>query len=42
MLNLVRLRYNESTLFFTAGGVVAQYAYDVSLNAGGMAGGGDS
>ena len=42
LLNLVRLRYNESTLFFTVGGVVAQYSYDASLNAGGTAGGGNS
>lgn len=41
LLNLVRLRYNDSTLFFTLGGVVAQYSYDASLNAGGTAGGGN-
>src|SRR5262245_36659868 len=41
LLNLVRLRYNDSTLFFTVGGVVAQYSYDASLNAGGTAGGGN-
>src|SRR5262249_43328487 len=41
LLNIVRLRYNESTLFFTVGGVVAQYSYDASLNAGGTAGGGN-
>jgi hypothetical protein len=32
LLNLVRLRYNDSMLFLGAGGVVAQYSYDVSLN----------
>jgi len=42
LLNLVRLRYNDSTLFFTLGGVVAQYSYDASLNAGGTAGGGNA
>src|SRR5262249_56245009 len=41
LLNIVRLRYNESTLFFTVGGVVAQYSYDASLNAGRTAGGGN-
>jgi hypothetical protein len=40
LLNLVRLRYNDSMLFLGVGGVVAQYAYDASLNAGGQAGGG--
>src|SRR5262249_4487542 len=42
LLNLVRLRYNDSMLFLGVGGVVAQYAYDASLNAGGQAGGGTS
>jgi hypothetical protein len=42
LLNLVRLRYNDSTLFLGVGGVVAQYSYDASLNAGGTAGGGNS
>ena len=41
LLNIVRLRYDESTLFFTVGGVVAQYSYDASLNAGRTAGGGN-
>src|SRR5215467_10694005 len=41
LLNLVRLRYNDSMLFLGVGGVVAQYAYDASLNAGGTAGGGN-
>src|SRR5262249_13519210 len=40
LLNLVRLRYNDSMLFLGAGGVVAQYSYDASLNLGGTAGGG--
>jgi hypothetical protein len=40
LLNLVRLRYNDSMLFLGSGGVVAQYSYDASLNAGGQAGGG--
>jgi hypothetical protein len=42
LLNLVRLRYNDSTLFFVVGGVVAQYSYDASLNAGAQAGQGAS
>jgi hypothetical protein len=36
LLNLVRLRYNESPLFLELGGVVAQYSYDSSLNASGQ------
>jgi hypothetical protein len=40
LLNLVRLRYNDAMLFPGVGGVVAQYAYDATLNAGGQAGGG--
>ena len=40
LLNLVRLRYNDSMLFLGTGGVVAQYSYDASLNLGGTAGGG--
>jgi hypothetical protein len=40
LLNLVRLRYNDAMLFLGVGGVVAQYTYDASLNAGGQAGGG--
>jgi len=35
LLNLVRLRYNESTLFLELGGVVTQYAFTTSLNASG-------
>src|SRR5215470_8487733 len=41
LLNLVRLRYNDAMLFLGVGGVVAQYAYDAALNAGGTAGGGN-
>ncbi len=41
LLNLVRLRYNDGMLFLGVGGVVAQYAYDAALNAGGTAGGGN-
>jgi hypothetical protein len=41
LLNIVRLRYNDAMLFLGVGGVVAQYAYDASLNAGGTAGGGN-
>ena len=41
LLNLVRLRYNDSIFFTSVGGIVAQYAYDASLNAGGTAGGGN-
>src|SRR5215831_6341035 len=41
LLNLVRLRYNDSMLFLGAGGVVAQYSYDASLNALGQVGGGN-
>src|SRR5262249_951661 len=40
LLNLVRLRYNDSMLFLGTGGAVAQYSYDASLSAGGTAGGG--
>src|SRR5215831_19013090 len=40
LLNLVRLRYDDSMLFLAAGGVVAQYSYDASLNALGQVGGG--
>jgi hypothetical protein len=36
LLNLVRLRYNESPLFLELGAVVAQYGYDASLNATGQ------
>ena len=36
LLNLVRLRYNESPLFLELGAVVAQYGYDASLSASGQ------
>jgi hypothetical protein len=36
LLNLVRLRYNDSPLFLELGGVVAQYGYDASLTAAGQ------
>lgn len=36
LLNLVRLRYNDSPLFLELGGVVAQYSYDATLNAAGQ------
>src|SRR5262245_16669740 len=36
LLNLVRLRYNESPLFLELGAVVAQYGYDASLTATGQ------
>src|SRR5262245_10842888 len=39
LLNLVRLRYNDSMFFLGAGTVVAQYSYDASLMAGGQIGG---
>jgi hypothetical protein len=42
LLNLVRLRYNDSPLFLELGGVVAQYSYDASLTAGAQAGDGAS
>src|SRR5262245_9587491 len=38
LLNLVRLRYNDSPLFLNLGTVVAQYGYDASFNAAGTAG----
>jgi hypothetical protein len=41
LLNLVRLRYSDSIFFTSVGGIVAQYAYDASLNAGGTTGGGN-
>jgi len=41
LLNLVRLRYNDSPLFLELGSVVAQYGYDAAVNAGGTAGGGN-
>jgi hypothetical protein len=34
LLNVVRLRYNDSPLFLELGAVVAQYSYDASLSAG--------
>ena len=37
LLNLVRLRYNDSPLFLELGGIVAQYNYDASLSAAGQA-----
>lgn len=40
LLNLVRLRYNDSPLFLELGSVVAQYGYDASLNASGQIGSG--
>jgi len=36
LLNLVRLRYNDSPLFLELGAVVAQYGYDASFNAAGQ------
>jgi hypothetical protein len=38
LLNLVRLRYNDSPLFLELGSVVSQYTYDASLNATGQVG----
>ncbi len=35
LLNLVRLRYNDSPLFLELGAVVGQYSYDAALNARG-------
>src|SRR4030095_4773717 len=40
LLNLVRLRYNDSPLFLELGSVVAQYGYNAAFNAAGTAGGG--
>src|SRR5262247_1606319 len=40
LLNVVRLRYNDSPLFLELGGVVAQYSYDASLTATGQIGSG--
>jgi len=42
LLNLVRLRYNDTPLFLELGTVVAQYGYDASLNASGQFGAGAS
>src|SRR5262249_56559964 len=36
LLNIVRLRYNDTPLFLELGGVVAQYSYDASLTAAGQ------
>ena len=36
LLNVVRLRYNDSPLFLELGAVVAQYTYDASLNVSGQ------
>src|SRR5262249_51320303 len=36
LLNVVRLRYNDTPLFLELGGVVAQYSYDASLTAAGQ------
>src|SRR5215469_5611751 len=36
LLNIVRLRYNDSPLFLELGGVVAQYSYDASFAATGQ------
>jgi len=36
LLNLVRLRYNDTPLFLELGTVVAQYGYNASLNAAGQ------
>jgi hypothetical protein len=40
LLNLVRLRYNDSPLFLELGGIVAQYNYDATLSAAGTVGSG--
>ena len=42
LLNLVRLRYNDSPLFLDLGGVVAQYVYDASLSVAGQVNGSSS
>jgi hypothetical protein len=42
LLNLVRLRYNDSPLFLELGSVVAQYGYNASLAVGGQVGEGGS
>src|SRR5215468_11257774 len=38
LLNLVRLRYNDTPLFLELGSVVASYGYDAGVNAGGTIG----
>src|SRR5262245_4533179 len=42
LLNVVRLRYNDSPLFLELGGVVAQYTYDASLSVSGQISGSGS
>jgi hypothetical protein len=42
LLNIVRLRYNDSPLFLELGSVVVQYGYDLSLNGTAQAGSGAS
>jgi hypothetical protein len=42
LLNLVRLRYNDSPLFLELGAIVTQYGYDASLNAAGLVNGSGS
>ncbi len=42
LLNLVRLRYNDTPTFLELGSVVAQYGVDASLNASGQFGAGSS
>jgi hypothetical protein len=42
LLNLVRLRYNDTPVFLELGSVVAQYGFDASLNASGQFGSGSS
>ncbi len=42
LLNLVRLRYNDSPLFLELGAIVAQYGYDASFSAGGQISGAGS
>lgn len=36
LLNLVRIRYNDTPLFLELGSVVTSYGYDAALNAGGQ------
>ncbi len=42
LLNLVRLRYNDTPVFLELGSVVAQYGFEGSLNASGEFGAGSS